>query len=119
MCIVPNGGESKADDICNLGFVVGQVGCLFMNVRYFVYCDGLTMTSQKFHDLFGGPPREGEDRLGQREMDLAASVQRVCEEVMLALARHAKDVTGADYLCMAGGCALNCVANGIISRERI
>jgi carbamoyltransferase len=77
------------------------------------------MTSAKFHDMFGGPPRQPESPLSQRDMDLAASVQKACEFVMLALARAAKKITGADYLTMAGGCALNCVANGLISKEKI
>lgn len=94
-------------------------GSFWMDMKYFDYCQGLTMTSAAFHDLFGGPPRTPDEPLTQRHMDLAASVQKVCETVMLNLAREAKRVTGADYLTMAGGCAFNCVANGLISREKI
>jgi len=98
---------------------IKEDGSFWMDMRYFNYCQGLTMTSPAFHELFSGEPRQSESNLTQREMDLAASVQKVCEEVMLKLARHAKTVTGAEYLTMAGGCALNCVANGVISREKI
>lgn len=94
-------------------------GSFWMDMNYFNYCNGLTMTNGRFHELFGGNPRKSESQLTQREMDLAASVQKVCEEVMLALAHHAKKMTNADYLTMAGGCALNCVANGLISRKKI
>jgi len=75
------------------------------------------MTSQKFHNLFGGPPRQSESRLTQKEMDLAASIQVVCEEAVLGAARSAHKMTGLDCLVMAGGVALNCVANGRLSRE--
>ncbi len=94
-------------------------GSFWMDMRYFNYCQGLTMTSAAFHDLFEGDPRSSEAPLTKRDMDLAASIQQVCEEVMVALARRAKQLTGADYLCMAGGCALNCVANGLIEKEKL
>ncbi|MFQ5412430.1 MAG: carbamoyltransferase, partial [Phycisphaerae bacterium] len=92
-------------------------GSLRMDMAYFNYCQGLTMTSRRFHDLFGGPPRKSESRLTQREMDLAASVQEVTEEVMLRAAQHLHDETGMKNLCLAGGVALNCVGNGRILRE--
>jgi len=92
-------------------------GSFWLDQSYFDYCAGLTMTSDKFHRLFGGPPRKPEARLTQREMDLAASVQKVCEEVMLRIARHVHKVTGMKNLCLAGGVALNCVGNGRILRE--
>ena len=88
-----------------------------MDLQYFNYCQGLTMTSQKFHQLFGQPPRRAETELNQFYMDVAASVQLVTEELMLAMAAHAREVTGKDKLCLAGGVALNCVANGRILRE--
>ncbi|MEM1094244.1 MAG: carbamoyltransferase [Bacteroidota bacterium] len=94
-------------------------GSFRMDMQYFNYCQGLTMTSSKFHDLFGGPPRAPESRITQREMDLARSVQAVTEEVMLRMARHVRQETGERYLCLAGGVALNCVANGLILREGI
>jgi carbamoyltransferase len=77
------------------------------------------MHNEKFHRLFGGPPRKPDEKVEQRHMDVARSIQVVTEEVMLLLARHARDVTGQENLCMAGGVALNCVANGIILKERI
>ena len=92
-------------------------GTFRMNMDYFNYCTGLTMTSRKFDDVFGGPPRKPESKLGQREMDLARSIQEVTEEVMLRLTRTMQRETGVDYLCLAGGVALNCVGNGRILRE--
>ena len=92
-------------------------GTFRMNMEYFNYCTGLTMTGTKFDELFGGPPRKPESKLTQREMDLARSIQEVTEEVMLRLSRTLHRETGVDYLCMAGGVALNCVGNGRILRE--
>jgi len=92
-------------------------GTFRMNMDYFNYATGLTMTNRRFDDLFGGPPREAETKLTQREMDLARSIQDVTEEVMLRLSRTLHRETGADYLCLAGGVALNCVGNGRILRE--
>jgi len=92
-------------------------GSFSMDQDYFNYCTGLTMTSEKFHYLFGGPPRQPESRLTQKEMDLAASIQVVTEKVMMGLARRARAETGEENLCMAGGVALNCVANGKLLRE--
>jgi carbamoyltransferase len=94
-------------------------GSFWLDMDYFNYCQGLTMTSEKFHRLFGGPPRQPESELTQKEMDLARSVQEVTEEAMLRMARHVKKETGERYLCLAGGCALNCVANGKILRSGI
>ncbi len=92
-------------------------GTFRLNMDYFNYCTGLTMTSRKFDDVFGGPPRKPESKLGQREMDLARSVQEVTEEVMLRLSRTLHRETGIDNLCLAGGVALNCVGNGRVLRE--
>ncbi len=92
-------------------------GSFRMDMSYFNYCQGLTMTSERFHRLFGGPPRRPESRLTQREMDLAASVQVVTEEVVLRAARHVHRQTGSRNLVLAGGVALNCVANGRLLRE--
>ena len=94
-------------------------GSFRMDMRYFNYCQGLTMTSRRFHDLFGGPPREPESPITQREMDLARSVQEVVEEVVLRMARHIRAETGERNLCLAGGVALNCVANGKLLRSGI
>jgi carbamoyltransferase len=94
-------------------------GSLRLNMDYFNFAEGLTMTNAKFDRLFGGPPRKPESTLTQREMDLARSVQEVTEEAMLRMARHARKETGEKNLCLAGGVALNCVGNGRILRERI
>lgn len=92
-------------------------GTFRLSMEYFNYCTGLTMTNRKFNEVFGGPPRKPESKLTQREMDLARSVQEVTEEVMLRLSRTLHRETGMDFLCMAGGVALNCVGNGRILRE--
>jgi carbamoyltransferase len=92
-------------------------GTFRLNMEYFNYCTGLTMTGSKFDTLLGGPPRKPESKLTQREMDLARSVQEVTEEVMLRLARTLHRETRIDNLCMAGGVALNCVGNGRVLRE--
>lgn len=94
-------------------------GSFQMDMSYFNYCQGLTMTSPKFHRLFGGDPRKPDSELTQKEMDLARSVQEVTEEVMLRWARHVKKETGEKNLCLAGGVALNCVGNGKILGENI
>ena len=92
-------------------------GSFRMDMSYFNYCQGLTMTSKKFHELFGGPPRSRNREMTQREMDLAASVQAVTEEIMLRMARHVHRKTGMKNLVLAGGVALNCVGNGRLLRE--
>jgi carbamoyltransferase len=92
-------------------------GSLRLNMRYFNFAAGLTMTNSRFDELFGGRPRAPESEVTQREMDLARSVQEVCEEAMLRMARHAHRETGERNLCLAGGVALNCVGNGRILRE--
>ncbi len=94
-------------------------GSFRLNMDYFNYCQGLTMTSEKLHRLFGGPPRKPESKLTQKEMDVARSLQDVTEEVMLRMARHVRKETGEKNLCLAGGVALNCVGNGKILKERI
>ena len=92
-------------------------GTFRLDSSYFNYAAGLTMTSGKFDELFGGPPRSPESALTQRAMDLASSIQQVTEEVVMRLARTARKELGSDYLCLAGGVALNCVANGRLLRE--
>ena len=92
-------------------------GSFRLNLEYFGYLDGLTMTNRKFADLFGGPPRNPESEITMREMDIARSIQAVTEEIVLRMANHVHDVTGEKKLCMAGGVALNCVANGRVLRE--
>lgn len=88
-----------------------------MNIDYFNYCQGLTMTNEKFDQLFGGPPRKPEAMLEQRHMDLAASIQAVTEEIMLRMGRELHRRTKMKHLVLAGGVALNCVANGRLRRE--
>ena len=92
-------------------------GSLRLNMKYFNYCQGLTMTNKAFDQLFEGPPRKPETRITQREMDLARSVQDVTELAMLRMARHVHKETGEKNLCLAGGVALNCVGNGRVLRE--
>ena len=92
-------------------------GSFKMNMDYFDYCAGLTMTNSKFHKLFGSLPRKPESKLTQKEMDLACSVQEVTEEVILKMAKYVRKETGMKYLCLAGGVALNCVANGKLLRS--
>jgi len=94
-------------------------GSFRLNMEYFGYLDGLTMTNHRFSRLFDGPPRKAESAITRREMDLARSIQAVTEEIVLRMARHARELTGEKHLCLAGGVALNCVANGRVLRERI
>lgn len=119
MGLAPYGEPKYVDLILNELMDLKEDGSFKLNMKYFNYCAGLTMTNSKFHKLFGGDPRKPESKLTQREMDLARSVQDVTEEVMLRSARHVKNETGMDYLVLAGGVALNCVANGKILRENI
>jgi carbamoyltransferase len=113
-------GEPKYVDLIKDNLIdIKEDGSFHLDMRYFDYCIGLTMTNDKFHSLFGGPPRKSETELSQREMDLAASIQKVTEEVVIKLARGIAKETGERNLCLAGGVALNCVANGILSREKI
>ncbi len=113
-------GEPKYVDIIKEHIIdIKDDGSFKLDMSYFNYTAGLTMTNEKFHKLFGALPREGEGTLAQREMDLAASIQEITEEIMIKLAIHAKKVTGSNNLCLAGGVALNCVANGKLLREEI
>ncbi len=111
-------GEPKYVDVIYRELVdVRADGSFTLNQKYFNYLTGLTMTNEAFAELFGGPPRVPESKLTQREMDIAKSIQVVCEEIMLRMARTVHHETGMDDLCLAGGVALNCVANGRILRE--
>ena len=94
-------------------------GSFHLNMSYFNFATGLTMTNKKFNKLFDGPPRLPEAKLTQKEMDLAASIQKIIEEVVLKLAKNISVTTGQKNLCLAGGVALNCVANGVLLREKI
>jgi carbamoyltransferase len=117
MGLAPYGEPKYYDLIMREILDLKDDGSFRLNMHYFNYTTGLTMTNQAFDQLFGGPPRQPEGRMAQREMDIAASIQKVIEEVVLRLARTAYRELGADFLCMAGGVALNCVANGRILRE--
>jgi carbamoyltransferase len=117
MGLAPYGEPKYADLILTKLIDLKEDGSYRLNMNYFNYCVGLTMTNERFHKLFGGPPRKPESKLTQKEMDLAKSVQVVTEEIMLRTAKHIFKVTGEKYLCLAGGVALNCVANGYILRE--
>src|SRR5271154_1662657 len=119
MGLAPYGEPKYVDLILEKLIDLKPDGSLAMDMKYFNYCQGLTMTSPEFDKLFSGPPRNSESLITQREMDLAASIQKVTEEVVLRMARHAKELTGAKYLCLAGGVALNCVANGVLLRGKI
>jgi carbamoyltransferase len=94
-------------------------GSFRLNLEYFGFLDSNVMTNEKFATLFGGPPRQPESRIARREMDIAASIQQVLEDAVLALARRARELTGESDLVMAGGVALNCVANGRLLREKV
>ncbi len=117
MGLAPFGRPAYADRILEHLIDLKPDGSFRMDMSYFEYCHGLRMTSDRFHALFGGPPRKPESAITQREMDIAASVQAVTEEVMLRMARHVHRETGLNNLCLAGGVALNCVGNGRVLRE--
>lgn len=117
MGLAPYGEPVYADLIRQELLDLREDGSFRLNMKYFDYCAGLTMTNARFARLFGGPPRKPEAPLTQREMDLAASVQAVTEEIMLRMARHVHRETGMNKLVLAGGVALNCVGNGRLLRE--
>ena len=119
MGLAPYGEPRFADLIREKLITVADDGSFQLDMSYFDYATGLTMTNKKFDALFGGPPRTSETELTQREMDLAASVQKVTEDIVLELARGIAKETDERNLCLAGGVALNCVANGILLREKI
>jgi len=117
MGLAPYGKPIFADLIMENIIDLKDDGSFWLNQRYFNYCAGLTMTSKSFHDLMGGPPRKPEEPVTQRVMDISASIQHVTEEVVLRIARHVHGKTGKEYLCLGGGVALNCVANGRLLKE--
>ncbi|MEX0733339.1 MAG: carbamoyltransferase [Steroidobacteraceae bacterium] len=113
-------GEPRFVDVIKKHLIdIKDDGSFRLDLDYFDYCTGLRMTNERFDALFGAPPRKPEDRLGQREMDLAASVQAITEEIVLKLAASVAKQTGERNLCLAGGVALNCVANGKLLRRNI
>lgn len=117
MGLAPYGTPKYADLILDKIIDLKEDGTFRLDMQYFNYCTGLTMTNKRFDALFGGPPRKSESDVTQREMDIAASIQVVTEEVVLRLARALYSETKLPNLCLAGGVALNCVANGRILRE--
>src|SRR4051812_48815998 len=119
MGLAPYGEPIFADKIRDRLLDWKADGSFWLNLEYFDFLRGVSMTNAKFDELFGGPPRSPEAPIEQRYMDVARSIQAVTEEMMLRLARHAREITGQKNLCMAGGVALNCVANGLILREKI
>ncbi len=113
-------GEPKYVDLIRSELIdIRDDGSFKLNMRYFDYCVGLKMTNSRFAGLFGGPPRPPEGKLTQREMDIAASIQVVTEQVMINMADHARKLTGERNLCLAGGVALNCVGNGRLLKNGI
>ena len=119
MGLAPYGTPKYVENIYKYLIDLKEDGSFKMNMDYFDYNTGLKMTNDRFSELFGGPAREPETNLTQREMDLARSVQEVTEEIVLRMARHIRKETGKKNLCLAGGVALNCVANGILVSEKI
>ena len=117
MGLAPYGEPRYVDRILDHLVDLKADGTFRLNMKYFNYATGLTMTNGLFHDLMGAPPRHPESPLTQRDMDLARSVQNVTEEIVLRLARTLHKELGAEFLCLAGGVALNCVANGRVLRE--
>ncbi len=117
MGLAPYGEPIYCDLILEKLVRLHDDGSLWLDMKYFNYCQGTTMTSKHFHALFGGPPRRPETQITKKEMDLAASIQAVTEEAILRVAHHVHRQTGTKYLAMAGGVALNCVANGRLIRE--
>ena len=119
MGLAPYGKPIYADLIKKKLIHIASDGSFQIDMTYFDYATGLAMTNGKFHTLFGGPPRTAETELTQRDMDLAASVQKVTEDVVLLIAKNIAQETGQKNLCLAGGVALNCVANGRLFQEKI
>ncbi len=117
MGLAPYGEPKYVDLILDNIMDLKPDGSFWLDQSYFNYATGLTMTTDKFHRLFGAPPRDAEKWMGQREMDLAASVQKVTEEVMLRMTRNLAETYNIPNLCLAGGVALNCVANGKVLRD--
>lgn len=119
MGLAPYGKPVFADDIKKHLIQIADDGSFRLNMKFFDFCAGTTMTNAAFHELFGGAPRRSESPLNQRHMDLAASIQNVTEEIVVNLARGVAESTGERNLCLAGGVALNCVANGKLLREGV
>ena len=119
MGLAPYGQPIYADLIKKNLINISKDGSFHLDMSYFDFATGLTMTNEKFNLLFGGPPRTSETELTQREMDLAASVQKVAQDIVIKIAKGIAEETGERNLCLAGGVALNCVANGVLIKEKI
>jgi carbamoyltransferase len=119
MGLAPYGRPLYAQKIRDHLIDIKPDGSYRLNLDYFGYVEGTSMTNQRFDELFGGPPRRPESRITRRDMDMAASIQAVTSDLVIGLARHARKETGARNLVLAGGVALNCVANGLLLRERV
>ena len=119
MGLAPYGKPKYVDLIKERLIEIKDDGSFAINMKYFDYCTGLTMTNNHFNKLFDGPPRKPESKITQKEMDIAASIQKVTEEIILKLAKDIRKLTNKRNLCLAGGVALNCVANGILVKEKI
>jgi carbamoyltransferase len=117
MGLAPYGEPKYAQSILDNLLDLKPDGSFHLDLSYFNYCTGLTMTGKRFDELFGGPPRKPDEQLTQKHTDIAASIQVVLEEIMLRMTRFVARETGVRNLCLAGGCALNCVANGKILRD--
>jgi carbamoyltransferase len=119
MGLAPYGEPSYENLIKKYLIKIADDGSFQLDMNYFNYATGFTMTNKKFNTLFGGPPRTPETKISQRDMNLAASIQKVTEDIILKISKDLARITGEQYLCLAGGVALNCVANGILLREKI
>ena len=119
MGLAPYGKPIYKDAILKHLIDIKEDGSFQMNLQYFNYCQGLTMTNKQFEKLFGGPSRKPENQITEREVDLAASIQEVTEEIVIRMATYARKLTGKNKLCLAGGVALNCVANGKLLSEKV
>ena len=119
MGLAPYGKPVFRDQIFEHLMDLKEDGSFAINLEYFNYCQGLTMTNHRFAKLFGGPPRKAEEKITEREINLAASIQTVTEEIVLKMAKYAREETGKTNLCLSGGVALNCVANGKLQASKI
>ena len=119
MGLAPYGKPVYRDQILEHLIDLRDDGSFFINLEYFNYCQGLTMTNHRFAKLFGGPPRKAEEKITEREINLAASIQAVTEEIVFKMAKFAREETGKTSLCLSGGVALNCVANGKLQASKI
>ena len=119
MGLAPYGQPKYVDLITKHLINISADGSFQLDMSYFNYLSGLKMTNKKFEKLFKGPPRRSETKITQREMDIAASIQKVTEEIIVKLAKNIAKITGERNICLAGGVALNCVVNGILIREKI